>query len=87
MRKKASVEVDKLADLLDKMDVTDPAEQQRVVEFWDGYGVEDMQIDEGYFYDDEGAFDQGKYDAARDIVKETYAHTFPGRSRSSIRRT
>eukprot|EP01046_Picozoa_sp_COSAG06_P046838 COSAG06_NODE_6700_length_2820_cov_17.488056_2_plen_385_part_00 len=73
VRKKTSAAVDKLADLMGKMDIEDPAEQQRVAEFWDGYGVEDMQISEDYFYDDDGTWNQGKYDAARDIVKETYA--------------
>ena len=54
------------------MDINDPEQQKKIADFWDGFGVEEMQIDEDYFYDDEGNFDQGKYDAARDIVKETY---------------
>eukprot|EP01043_Picozoa_sp_COSAG02_P073930 COSAG02_NODE_14580_length_1257_cov_46.085492_1_plen_331_part_10 len=72
VRKQTAAEVDKLGRLLGKMDIDDPEQQKKIADFWDGFGVEEMQIDEDFFYDDQGNFDQGKYDAARDIVKETY---------------
>ena len=83
-RKKSSAEFDKLSKLLDKITVEDPAEKKRLADelrarakdderFWDGFGVTDMEVDDDTFYDEDGNFDEEKYDLYRDIVRESYA--------------
>jgi hypothetical protein len=83
-RKKSSAEFDKLSKLLDKITVEDPAEKKRLADelrarakdderFWDGFGVTDMDVDDDTFYDEDGNFDEEKYDLYRDIVRESYA--------------
>ena len=80
-RKKSNDAIDKLADMLGQMDTDDPEEQRAAAErikeqikqqedFWDGFGVVEMDLE---FTNEDGEFDQGKYDAFRDIIKESYA--------------
>ena len=81
VRKKSNDAIDKLGGMLGQMDTDDPEEQRAAAErikeqikqqedFWDGFGVVEMDLD---FTNDDGEFDQGKYDAFRDIVAESYA--------------